>query len=387
MKNSFLDKLLNRLDRVGSDDLQNYLQQLASEKGFLETIFNTLQEGVLVLDPQGKILYLNPRVQAFLGLRPEQALGDLVARYVKELDWPKILSARQVVTRDLEVFYPEARYLSFYLVPVEAEDKTLRGYAMIFHDLTETRAKTQEVIESEKLNALTLLAAGVAHELGNPLNSLNIHLQLLERDLRKNETGYTPRVRETLEVVRTEVSRLDTIITQFLRAVRPTALVRSVLPLSELIRESVAFLKPEITDRDILVECEFAEEVPDVAMDPGQVKQAFYNIIKNAVQAMRTGGILRITTTRDDTHAVVSFTDNGSGIDPENITRIHDPYFTTKSGGSGLGLVIVNRIVREHGGMLEVDSHLGQGTTVRLFFPLDERRVRLLPARTTPEAG
>jgi signal transduction histidine kinase len=260
----------------------------------------------------------------------------------------------------------------------------LRGYAMIFHDLTETRAKTRETIESEKLNALTLLAAGVAHELGNPLNSLNIHLQLLERDLRKSSSGTSPRVRETFEIVRTEMARLDTIISQFLRAVRPTQPVRMPLPLEAVIRDSVAFLKPEITDRDILVELEMADDVPAVSIDPDQVKQAFYNIIKNGIQAMRTGGILRIATSRTDTHAVVAFTDNGSGIDPENIARIQDPYFTTKSGGSGLGLVIVNRILREHGGLLEVDSHLGQGTTVRLFFPLDERRVRLLPAPEAP---
>src|SRR5262245_22133320 len=106
MKNSFLDRLLNRIDRVGPEGLQSYLQRLAREKGFLETIFNTLQEGVLVLDATGKILYLNARVEQLLGIRPEQAVGQPVMPYLKELDWAELLKEPQVVSRELEVFYP-----------------------------------------------------------------------------------------------------------------------------------------------------------------------------------------------------------------------------------------------------------------------------------------
>ncbi len=377
MKNTFLDKLLNRINRVGADDLQIYLQQLAREKGFLETIFNTLQEGVLVIDLKGNLMYFNPSAQSLIGLFPE-SLGEPVAKHLREMDWPTILGDRKVVTRDFEITYPEPRYLSSYIVPLGDEKSAVKAYAMILHDLTAYREKTLETIEEEKVNALTLLAAGVAHELGNPLNSLNIHFQLLERDLRKLEGGRDGTLQESVQVVRREIERLDAIIHQFLKAVRPTQLHRLSCSVNEVIRETVAVLKPEIDDRDILVELELDSTLPPLEMDRDRMKQVFFNLIRNAVQAMRKGGILRIGSQSNDTHVLLAFSDNGDGILPENLSRLAEPFFTTKPNGTGLGLLIVRRIVREHGGELQIDSRSGHGTTVRVLLPLLERKVRLL---------
>ena len=143
MKNTFLDKLLNRIDRVGQGDLQAYLQRLNNEKGFFETIFNTLQEGIVVVDSQGRVLYLNHAITTLLGIDPARAMGTPIAQHLKELDWPKILAEGRVVNRDLEVFYPQQRYLNFYLVPLEDKDTSLMGFAIIFHDLTARRAQAQ----------------------------------------------------------------------------------------------------------------------------------------------------------------------------------------------------------------------------------------------------
>jgi len=151
-----------------------------------------------------------------------------------------------------------------------------------------------------------------------------------------------------------------------------------------LVVESVAFLKPEIDDRDMLVETDLDPSAPPLLLDRDQIKQAFYNLIKNAVQAMKTGGILRIASERNDTHLVLSFVDNGSGIPSDRITRIFEPYYTTKASGTGLGLLIVRRIVRDHGGEMQIESHEGRGTTVRILLPLPERRVRLLTAGDAP---
>ncbi len=385
MKNTFLDKLLTRLDRVGQADLQAYLQRLSKEKGFFETIFNTLQEGIVVVDARGRIQYLNHAITGLLGLDPAKALGSSMAQHLKELDWPKLLGEGRVVNRELEVFYPQHRYLNFYLVPLGDDENDLLGYAIIFHDQTARREQAREVLESERLNAVTLLAAGVAHELGNPLNSLNIHLQLLERDLKRRLAGpESPELLESVRVARAEVARLDTIISQFLGAVRPAHATRSMVSINDVVRESLRFLEPEISDRDVIVQEELAEGLPPIPANPDQLKQAFYNLIKNAVQALSHGGILRVATSRSDTQLEISFEDNGTGISSEDMAHITEPYFTRKKTGSGLGLFIVQRILHEHGGHLELLSQPGRGTTARILLPLAERRVRLLGAGDEP---
>ena len=390
MKNTFLDKLLHRIDRVGPGDLQAYLQRLNNEKGFFETIFNTLQEGIVVVDSKGRILYLNHAVTNLLGIHAIKAMGTPISQHLKELDWSTILAEGRVVNRDLEVFYPQQRYLNFYLVPLEDKDTSLMGFALIFHDLTARRAQAREAIESEKLNAVTLLAAGVAHELGNPLNSLNIHLQLMERDLRKRKADDDEELLESVRVARSEVGRLDTIINQFLGAVRPSHAARAMVSINALLRESLAFLEPEIKDRDVIVQEELADALPLVTANADQLKQAFYNLIKNAVQALTHGGILRVTTSLSDTHLQISFEDNGPGISVEDMAHITEPYFTRKKNGTGLGLFLVQRILHEQGGHLELLSEPGRGTTARILLPLADRRVRLLgpgATHTVPPAA
>jgi len=386
MKTSFLDKLIGRIERVDPQSLQSVVLKLAREKGFLETLFNTIQEGVIVTDAEGRATYLNAAAGQLLGIDPERAVGEPLSNYLRDIDWQKIWSAdkdewRKVFSHELEVFYPQQRFLSFYIVPVaDEQNSVVTGMAIILRDVTESHHRAASAIESEKLSAITLLAAGVAHEIGNPLNSLNIHLQLMERELKKLSTAQGERLREDLRVARDEIARLDQIINQFLRAIRPTQPELQPTTVNEVIADTLVLLEREIGDRDILVEQELAPGLPRILLDRAQLKQAFYNIIKNALQAMRSGGILRIRTEANSTHVIVSFIDSGHGIAPEEIGQLFEPYFTTKENGTGLGLMIVQRIVREHGGTIEVESDKDRGTTFRVKLPIHEKRTRLLEA-------
>jgi len=393
MKTGFLDKLIERLGRIGPEDVQNYLLRLAQEKGFLETIFNSIQEGIIVTDAKGRITYLNDAACGIFGLEVENAIGKPLEEQVRGLDWKALSQSDAALSRDMEIFYPTNRFINFYVVPLvierrrghESRGESIAeavGHAMILRDITEDRRSTQQTIESERLSALTLLAAGVAHEIGNPLNSLHIHLQLMERKV-KELRGAEDRLelQESINIARAEINRLDSIVTQFLRAIRPSKPQLHPEDVNAIVEDSVRFFQPEIKDRDIVVETELRSDLPRIELDRDQMKQVFYNAIKNSFEAMKRRGILRIRTDRDDTHVKISFTDTGGGISPENLSRVFEPYFTTKTGGSGLGLLIVRRIVREHGGELALKSSKGKGLTLTVRLPILDRRVRMLPEK------
>ena len=405
MKAGFLEKLIERLGRIGPEDVQNYFLRLAQEKGFLETVFNAIQEGIIVTDSKGRVTYLNDAACALFGLEAGDAIGKRLDERIGGLDWGSLTQSGGPVSHDVEIFYPQNRFINFYVVPLvmEQREPTVAtpkrelerepvsravapgsaeevGHVMILRDITESRRTVQQTIESERLNALRLLAAGVAHEIGNPLNSLHIHLQLMQRSVQKLRDGQKAELEQSIDVARSEVNRLDSIVTQFLKAVRPSRPQLRPENVNTIVEEAVRFFTPELQDRGMVVEQELRSDLPLLQLDRDQMKQAFYNVIKNSVEAMNPHGTLRIRTDLADTHVIIRFIDTGGGMSAENLSRVFEPYFTTKPSGSGLGLLIVRRIVREHGGELSVESSEGQGLTVTIRLPFIDKRIRMLEA-------
>ena len=394
MKSGFLDKLIERLGRVGPEEVQNYLLQLAQEKGLIETVFNSIQEGIIVTDAKGRMTYVNNAACELFGLEAEKAIGKRLDERVRGLDWDSLVQATGAVSRDLEIFYPANKFINFYIVPllIERREKETRGafshaeavgHAMILRDITESRRSTEKTLESERFNALTLLAAGVAHEIGNPLNSLHIHLQLMERNVRKLEGATRDELQESIDIARAEINRLDSIVTQFLKAIRPSKPQLHPENVNAIVEEAVRFFAAEIEDRDIVVEQELRSDLPQLELDRDQMKQVFYNVIKNSFEAMKRRGILHIRTDLDATHVKISFTDTGGGMSAEDLSHVFEPYYTTKSSGTGLGLLIVRRIVREHGGEMALESDEGKGLTLTIRLPYLDKRVRMLEAGDT----
>lgn len=382
MRTAFFDKLIKRMDRLEPGEVQHIVLELLREKGFLEKVFQALQEGVILLDTEGKVTYVNRAACQLFGLEADMVIGQQLGQGIRGLDWGELLKPGTVVSRDLEVFYPENRYLNFYITAID--DAQPLGFVMLIRDITQTRKLTEEKIESERISALTMLAAGVAHELGNPLNSLNIHLQLLDRRIRKMGPA-GEKLHEHLKVAADEIKRLDFIIAQFLSAIRPSQPQLQRVQVNELVEESLRFLRPELEQSGVRVVKDLRADIPAMPLDANQMKQAFYNLIRNALQAMPKGGTLTIAGSFTDFEVCVSFEDTGKGISAEHMGNLFQPFFTTRKTGTGLGLLIVRRIIREHGGEIAIGSREGEGTRVAIHLPLVEKKVRLLEAGKAAE--
>lgn len=378
----FQERIIPKIDTLDPQSMQSVIQHLARERGFLENIFNTVHEAVLVIDSTLRILYHNAAAKEMLGL-PDELSRLKISKILKGINWDAMLpspgenhNSTKLMRQELEIHYPAHRILQFYAVPMERKTSL---YTLILNDITDTLKKAASTAETERSQMVSLLAAGVAHEIGNPLNSLYLHLQFFQRMLGSGELDREEALQEITEA-RREVERLDAIINKFLHALRPGKPDMRITDLKDLILESLKFMRHEIDSRNISVTLECAEDGTRIMGDAGQLKQAFYNLVKNALQSMRHGGHLGIACRTDDDFVSLSISDDGCGVRKEDLPRIFKPYFTTKgSGGTGLGLMIVDRIVREHGASLSVDSTEGKGTTFTISFPRHERTVRILP--------
>jgi two-component system sensor histidine kinase PilS (NtrC family) len=348
--------LANQLRRAG-ERLAESESDLAFVTALHEAIVQSVASGLVTLDGAGNVTFLNRAAEQITGWRLEELRGRPAGPRLA----PFASETRRGET-DFQSARGERLRLGYTRFPLLGRDGLEMGSAVIFQDLTEMRAMEERVRRSEQLAELGRVAAGLAHELRNPLASMSGSLELLE-----GGAGLGGEARRLMEIVLREAGRLDQLVTRFLEWSRPAPLRREATDVRRLLEETLTVFRHDPAAARVSLEAHL--EPATVACDPDQMRQVFWNLFANASQAMDgSGGRIRVSCATLASEVRVAVADDGPGIEEGDLPRIFEPFFTTKREGTGLGLATVQRIVDAHGGTVEVESSPGRGAafTVRL---------------------
>ena len=403
---------IDEISAMAPDQLHVLLKSMNSDIDRLETVLDSLIDGILVCDSDHRLVMANKFSMRLLPMAEAEGIKSTpeyvwklvqdkkIAAFLKEV----LLSGDRADQREFETEIKGIfRLLSLSVFPLVKEYQ-ITGSLIYISEITEKRRKEARMRQIENLASLTTLAAGVAHEIKNPLGSISIHIQLLQKAFAKNEELYylshpedkpDPNFHQDgekgpiayfnlfhryLDVISEETERLNHIVLDFLFAVRPMTLNLRERNINAFIRELVDFVIYELEEANVTVVLELDEQLALIDFDDQILKQALLNLIQNATAAMESGGTLTIRTAAKDNNAEISIIDTGTGISEKNLAKIFEPYFTTKERGSGLGLTMVFKIIREHRGEITVNSKEGKGTCFTITLPIPQRERRLLPS-------
>jgi PAS domain S-box-containing protein len=402
----FIKRALQKLPKMTGEQIRDLLYSAAAEIDRLETVLDSLTEGILVCDTEHSLVLANKYAERLLPMgaddQGKQRLWQIVQDdKVREFFEATLQSGDRVEEREFDVEIPgtkvpgTSRLLSISVLPL-VKDHQVTGSLIYVEDITEKRGKEAQLRRAENLASLTTLAAGVAHEIKNPLGSLSIHVQLIQKAMAANKEiyynahpsgldslGQDPRayfntIDKYIGVVNEEIDRLNRIVVDFLFAVRPMDMDFREGDINALIEELADFVRYELEESRIGCVLELDQGLPRFGFDERYMKQALLNLIKNAQAAMEEGGTLTIKTEARDGEISVTVADTGVGISEENLSKIFEPYFTTKEAGSGLGLTLVFKIIREHRGEIAVKSKEGEGTSFKITLPIPQKERRLI---------
>jgi PAS domain S-box-containing protein len=397
----FIKRALQKVNKLTGEQLRNLLVSAAGEIDRLETVLDSLTEGILVCDTENNLVLANKYAERFLPIAHYEQGNEPIWSVVREeriADFfeTTLRAGDRVEEREFDVdFNGKPRLLSISVLPL-VQDHQVSGSLIYIDDITEKRGKEARNRRMETLASLTTLAAGVAHEIKNPLGSLSIHVQLIKKAMDANKELYFaahPQEKDSLgrgpidyfglvdryiAVVNEEIDRLNRIVVDFLFAVRPMDIDLREGDINVLIRELTGFVWFELEEAHVECILELADALPHINFDERFMKQALLNLIKNAKAAMPQGGSLTIKTEARETEVLIGIYDTGTGIPEENLSKIFEPYFTTKETGSGLGLTLVFKIIREHQGEITVHSKEGEGTAFLITLPVPQKEQRLI---------
>ncbi|MFD1676207.1 PAS domain S-box protein [Alicyclobacillus fodiniaquatilis] len=342
-------------------------QKLQRSQEQYRQLIDNLLDVIGILD-DGKWVFINPAGVRFFGAKSEaEIVGRRYDHFLHPDHHEEWLNRTKDMRAGKQVGVVEQKWIQVNGDIVHAEVTGIpfgeTGVQMIMHDVTERKASEELIIQSEKLSAVGQLAAGVAHEIRNPLTALKGFLQLLQVESREN-------VKEYCDIMQNELNRIEMILSELLVLAKPQGMNFEPRKINVILKDVIALLETQAILNNVTIIQRFDMPVPVVLCEESRLKQVFVNIIKNAIEAMQNGGELEIRLEVRQDNVCIQFVDEGEGIPKEQISKLGNPFYTTKSQGTGLGLMLSKRIIEDHNGQIHITSEIGKGTCVSIVLPL-----------------
>lgn len=396
---SYVKRVKQKAEKLSKEQILSLLEDVADENESLYSVLESLSTGLLIIDDDFRLLRYNTIAESWLSLSEhlEDILGSEKAiwEYIEDEEIAAFLRKcmEKNITNSSEDFSTvtpggSVRFLTITISPLVSEGE-LNGKVILVRDITEKKNQDILLHRMENLANLTNLAAGMAHEIKNPLGAISIHIQLIQKALekaRENQDKLPPPkfVEDHIDIVNDEIDHLNKLVMDFLLAVRPVKAQLELKNPDNLIDGLVSFFKPEFNKEGIKVDYHQSEGHKKILLDEKLFRDVIMNISQNALAALRTkfqgreGGCFSIINKIEGNKFLIKIIDNGCGMSEETVAKIFEPYYTTKANGTGLGMTMVYKIIKEFSGDIVIDSREGEGTAFTISFPIPQKDAKLL---------
>ena len=373
----FVKKASSKIEKLSNEEILRIIETQTSDLKIRNYILDNAMEGCLMLDMSENVIYLNTTLSNLITLYPRNKYLDInVSKVIVDGDILYFVrkfrkSSQPTMEEFFEVDDPVHGHRSVSCSATRASD--LKAMMFVFRDITFFNRFKEEFRKNESLAQMTTMAAGVAHEIKNPLASISIYLQLMDKMMEKNGSMTREEAKKYLDVVSEEVDRINKIAVDFLFAVKPMKVNLAICNINDIVKKTVSVVAAELEQKGIALNLHLAVSLPKVLADCTLIQQSILNLINNAMQAMpedRQDPEITVSTFMEDDMVKICVADNGCGMTEEQMSKIFEPYYTTKSSGTGLGLTVLFKIMKQHEGDVTVHSTPGKGSEFILQIPV-----------------
>lgn len=404
----YVERVIDMLPKLSSEEVKRVLMEVVSENSMLDSLIESFSTGLILVDKKWRILQVNKAAKRILRISPDEEKyeDDLLFNVIEEneeiSEWLKNIADthKTNVREEFSSSSSSDGSVRFLAVSVFSfvQKTEISGSIVKIEDITQQKAKAVLDRRLENMEGLTNLAAGMAHEIKNPLGAISIHIQLVQKAISKKRggDGTLPDkkfLEEHLDIVNDEIEKLNDLVMDFLFAVRPVNAKLTLSDPEEILSSICDFVSPEFNKSHVLLKMELLKEKKRIMIDEKLFRQVIINIAQNAFYAVKAKfpgcteentnsqempGIVIFKTTIIEDNFVISISDNGIGMDSETVGRIFEPYFTTKANGTGLGMTMSYKIIKEFGGDIQVKSEKGTGSVFFISLPVPQTETKLL---------